>query len=329
VFLEPNCGGVLIAGSSGIGKSTLATALTERMVEKGLEFCVFDPEGDYGELANAVSIGDADSPPVAEEAVKLLRTLGVNVVVNTQALALGERPGYFAALLPEVAAMRAHTGRPHWLVIDEAHHLLAADRGDVAQVVPERMRATLFITVHPDAMAKAALRTVQHVIALGPDAWQTLVTYTRALDLPAPPQVDPRDADEVLFWSPDAQQPPRRVRVLRPAQAHRRHTRKYAEGDVGDESFYFRGPDDRLNLRAQNLAIFEQIAEGVDEDTWQHHRLAGDYSTWFRDVIKDDALADGAAAVERDESIDAAASRERILAAVSRRYTAPARAHRG
>jgi HAD superfamily hydrolase (TIGR01484 family) len=68
VFLEPSCGGVLIAGSSGIGKSTLATALTERMVEKGLEFCVFDPEGDYDTLANAVSIGDTATPPVADEA---------------------------------------------------------------------------------------------------------------------------------------------------------------------------------------------------------------------------------------------------------------------
>ena len=35
VFLEPHLGSVLIAGSSGIGKSTLAIALTERMVEKG------------------------------------------------------------------------------------------------------------------------------------------------------------------------------------------------------------------------------------------------------------------------------------------------------
>ena len=30
---------VLIAGSSGIGKSTLATALTEKMTEKGFQFC--------------------------------------------------------------------------------------------------------------------------------------------------------------------------------------------------------------------------------------------------------------------------------------------------
>jgi HAD superfamily hydrolase (TIGR01484 family) len=329
VLLEPSCGAVLIAGSSGIGKSTLATALTERMVEKGLEFCVFDPEGDYDTLANAVSIGDTTSAPVADEAVKLLRTLGINVVVNTQALALADRPTFFANLMPEVAAVRARTGRPHWLVIDEAHHLLAADRGDVVQVVPERVRATLFVTVHPDAMAKAALQTVDRVIALGPDAWQTIVTFCRALEVDPPPRSAPHEDDEVLYWDREAAHAPRRVRPLRPAQAHRRHTRKYAQGDVGGESFRFRGPEGKLDLRAQNLAIFEQIAEGVDEDTWQYHRAAGDYSTWFRDVIKDDALADEAAAAEQDSSLDASASRRAVLAAVSRRYTAPARASGG
>jgi hydroxymethylpyrimidine pyrophosphatase-like HAD family hydrolase len=328
VCLEPDCEAVLICGSSGIGKSTLATALTERMVEQHLEFCVFDPEGDYGSLANAVSVGDTATAPVAEEVVKLLRTFGVNVVVNTQALALADRPTFFAGLLPDVARARSRTGRPHWLVIDEAHHLLAADRGDVVQVVPERIRATIFITVHPDAMARAALQTVKHVIALGPDAWQTVVTYCRALDLPPPPRVDVAADDEVLFWSRGGSEAPRRVRVVRPAQAHLRHTRKYAQGDVGDESFHFRGPEGRLDLRAQNLAIFQQIAEGVDEDTWQHHRVAGEYSRWFRSVIKDEGLASETQAAEQDEALGPAESRSRILDAVSRRYTAPASAPR-
>jgi hypothetical protein len=46
-------------------------------------------------------------------------------------------------------------------------------------------------------------------------------------------------------------------------------------------------------------------------------------------VIKDDALADEAAAAEQDSSLDASASRRAVLAAVSRRYTAPARASGG
>ncbi|TIP61728.1 MAG: DUF87 domain-containing protein, partial [Mesorhizobium sp.] len=52
VYLTPT-DTVLIAGSSGIGKSTLATALTERFVENRFQFCVFDPEGDYDGLEDA------------------------------------------------------------------------------------------------------------------------------------------------------------------------------------------------------------------------------------------------------------------------------------
>jgi hypothetical protein len=54
--------------------------------------------------------------------------------------------------------------------------------------------------------------------------------------------------------------------------------------------------------------------------------LAGDYSRWFRDVIKNGELAEVAAAIESDAALDAPSSRQRVLEELSRRYTAPARA---
>ena len=56
--LNPHGGGVLISGLSTGGKSTLATALLERFVERGFQVCVFDPEGDYAEFHSAVVLGD-------------------------------------------------------------------------------------------------------------------------------------------------------------------------------------------------------------------------------------------------------------------------------
>jgi hypothetical protein len=41
-----------------------------------------------------------------------------------------------------------------------------------------------------------------------------------------------------------------------------------ARGYDDHRSFFFRGRDGRMNLRAQNLIIFLQIAEGIDDDTW-------------------------------------------------------------
>src|SRR5207302_183527 len=73
---------------------------------------------------------------------------------------------------------------------------------------------------------------------------------------------------------------------LVPGKAQRRrHQRKYAAGDLQDQAFVFRGPKGKLRLRARNLSLFLQMAEGVDEETWLHHLRQGDYSRWFREVI--------------------------------------------
>lgn len=88
-----------------------------------------------------------------------------------------------------------------------------------------------------------------------------------------------------------------------PASADRvRHRRKYTEGNMRDNSFYFRGPDDRHNLKAQNLTIFCQIAEGIDEETWLFHLYRGDYSRWFRDAVKDTYLADRTERSSKDQT---------------------------
>jgi hypothetical protein len=91
-----------------------------------------------------------------------------------------------------------------------------------------------------------------------------------------------------------------------------------------EASFYFRGPDGKLNLRAQNLRLFVQLAEGVDDDTWMHHLRAGDYSRWFRDAIKDESLAQEAAALERTGDMEPAASRAAIRGFIEKRYRLPA-----
>ncbi|RUV51257.1 phosphoglycolate phosphatase, partial [Mesorhizobium sp. M5C.F.Ca.IN.020.29.1.1] len=126
------------------------------------------------------------------------------------------------------------------------------------------------------------------------------------------------------YWNRSTCDPARPISIERPRQERKRHIRKYAEGDLGDNSFYFRGADGKLNLKAQNLMMFLHIAEGIDDRTWEHHLRAGDYSAWFRDQVKDQGLAEEAAVIEDDESLDPHRSRAAIAEAVHRRYTAPA-----
>src|SRR5262249_55588156 len=115
------------------------------------------------------------------------------------------------------------------------------------------------------------------------------------------------------------------LEIRRPLADRKRHKRNYALGELGeDRSFYFRGPQRKLNLRAHNLTTFLRLAEGLDDETWLYHLNQGDYSKWFREAIKDEELADEARTVETEDALSAQESRRMIKDAIERRYTAPA-----
>jgi hydroxymethylpyrimidine pyrophosphatase-like HAD family hydrolase len=322
--LRPEHGAVLIAGSSGIGKTTLATAILEKLAGQGFQICVFDPEGDYRDLQEAIVLGDAQRAPVVEEVLDILRKpVGTALVVNMLGLPVEERPNFFADLLSRIQRLRGKTARPHWLVVDEAHHMLPADSETADVILPDPLSAAIYVTVHPEAMRPKALAGVQIVVGVGPKAGQVISSFCQAVGTPMPILPTPGREDEVLFWDRASGEPPRWMIVDRPQQEHQRHTRKYAEGQLGENnSFFFRGPTGALNLRAHNLMIFLQMADGVDDATWLHHLHRGDYTRWFREAIKDDDLADEAERVQ--DNADPLATRKQIRAMIERRYTAPA-----
>ncbi|MER9583666.1 HAD-IIB family hydrolase [Mesorhizobium sp. M0276] len=326
IYLSPT-DTVLIAGSSGIGKSTLATALTERFIESRFQFCVFDPEGDYDGLEGAVRLGDGSSAPTKAQVLDLIAKAESNIVVNGLSLRVNERPDFFADLLPGLGSFRRRTARPHWLLIDEAHHLLPKRRDDTRAVLSLELPGTILITVHPEAISTDALRLVTAIIALGPKAKDVVKVFCKVTGIEPPKEISSPKGERVLFWRPQKRKKFAMVKVIEPRQSLKRHSRKYAEGQLDEAgSFYFHGPDDAMNLRAHNLMIFAQMAEGIDDKTWEFHLRAGDYSKWFRQQIRDKDLARETAEAEKDETLTAEESRKRVLDAVRRRYTAPATA---
>ena len=156
VYIRPHGGGALIAGLSGGGKSSLATALVEGMLAGGFQFCVFDPEGDYGSLPATVSLGDAKAPPRLSEMIKALERPGESVVVNMLAVSVEDRPAAFRGFVGALAEMHARTGRPHWVLVDESHHVLPAERDVNASAAPIPL-PTILVTVDPEAVAVHAL----------------------------------------------------------------------------------------------------------------------------------------------------------------------------
>ena len=202
--------------------------------------------------------------------------------------------------------------------------MLPSSWSPASATVPQLLESTILITVHPDHVAKAVLNVVDIVIAIG--RADVISSFAGALGM-EPPTLDSNEIrqGEALVWLRRTGEPPIRVEAPRSARERLRHVRQYAEGELSaEQSFYFRGPESKLNLRAQNLKTFLQLAEGVDDETWMYHLRRGDYSTWFQTMIKDEELKRQAEQIERDKSASAQDSRERIKQAVETRYTAPA-----
>jgi hydroxymethylpyrimidine pyrophosphatase-like HAD family hydrolase len=329
VHIDPHRATVLVAGPSGSGKSTLATALVERVQDAGYQLCVVDPEGDHEKLEPLAQIGDIERAPRADEVEALLRDPRRSAVVSLLAVPLEERPRWFGVLRSRVHELRMQTGRPHWLVVDEAHHVMPAKSDAPLPQLPKNSAGMLLVTVNPESLARATLDGVTLLITTMQGAGATLRAFAVASGREAP-SIPKRTSDSsdgtsfAVVWRVD-ERDAMLVEVLPPRHEHQRHKRKYATGDLGeDRSFVFRGPKGELHLRAQNLALFAQMAVGVDEGTWLHHLRAGDYSSWFREAIKDPPLAEEAAHIEKADTSSADESRDRILAAIRKRYTLPA-----
>ncbi len=216
---------ILVCGRSGGGKSTLATAFIERLIEARYQVCIVDPEGDYEAFERAVLSGTADQPPTADNVVRLLEMSEEHVIVNMMAVPIQDRPTFFVGLLARLQELRARTARPHWLVVDEAHHLLPANWEPAASGLPQQLERTMFITLEPTLLASAAVKEVSTLIAVGESAGSLLNSFAAAKQI-EPPRAGNRElmSGDLLIWRLGFHaEPPQLVKLIPGHSVRRRH----------------------------------------------------------------------------------------------------------
>jgi hydroxymethylpyrimidine pyrophosphatase-like HAD family hydrolase len=318
---------LLVVGPSATGKSTLTGVLVERVVQAGRSFCLLDPEGDYdalAELPGTMVLGGkgTEALPAADELEQLLRRPAGALVLNLSGMTMADKVAYATRALGVIGAVQTTHGLPHWLVVDEAHHLFPAEGSAAVAALPEAGGSLALITLEAERLAPELRRRVTALASTDAQwlggALAVLNGGTAALE---PGDENLERGEAVLASLDDSPPRPVRFRLGRRQVHHRRHVKKYTEGELPpDRSFYFRGAEGALNLRAANLTRFVELAEGVDEGTWTYHLQRGDYSRWLREMIKDPDLAEEITGLEA-ATLPTSEARRRVLDAVRARYS--------
>jgi hypothetical protein len=289
---------------------------------------LIDPEGDYDDLEQFVTLGGPERIPATSEILEVLKKPESSLSINLLGIPGEDRPSYFLSLLPSLTELQARTGRPHWLIIDEAHHLLPAASAPVGSAIAKEFASLLLITVHADHVSSSILESINGLLIIGANPQEVVSQFSagsgrklRAVQ----PNGSANGYGKIMAWMFDEEDEAQNVTVEPGKLELKRHRRKYAAGELGeDKSFYFRGAEGKLNLRAQNLQTFIQLAKGVDDETWLYHLRGAHYSQWFRDSVKDQRISEEIKKIENDRNVDARASRAQIIEIIEHNYTEPA-----
>ncbi len=313
---------MLVTGGPGGGKSTFAMQFIEQLTERGAQACIIDPEGDYEGIEGAINLGSGERAPTIDEVVNLLEQPGQHCVVSVFAIEKKERPEYFNRLLRALAELRSRTGRPHWIIVDEAHYTAPADWKPAEQWNKAELKAIMFITAFYDRISKVVLEGVDWMVSIADDPKEALHAVCERMERSVPAIRQPEDNkthhalawhmkdDETIWFS-----------RLQAESDNQRYRHSLFEGEMEEEhQFVFRGANNQFSLRATNLKRFIELAAGLDDETWLFHLQRNDYSNWIDQVIKDYDLADEIRSIESQSDLAPQDSRNAVKQTIEERF---------
>ena len=325
---------LLVTGGSGSGKSYAAGFFAERLISLGYSVCVFDPEGDHGPLGRlrgVVLVGGREALPAPAQLARIVQR-GLGSVVVDLSFARADRAAYIGEALGALEKLRADTGLPHWIFVDEAHVPLGVE-GVARRCFSPARKGFCLVTYRPVELCNGAKEGFDFFLALpgergvDPEIRDALARAAGFSPDALDPQLTGIGLGQAVLVRPGSP-PELRVFSLAPRWvAHVRHWHKYAGSRLPPaQRFHFRNRRGATGAVVANLAEFHHEVRRSAEDVLRHHAGGSDFSRWIQDVIQDSTLAASVRPVEArlgPASSSAVESlRSELLEAIEKRYLA-------
>jgi hydroxymethylpyrimidine pyrophosphatase-like HAD family hydrolase len=326
-----------IIGDSTSGKSWLGGLLAESISAQGYQVVVIDPEGDYHSLTalpHTMLVGGAGTDlRRVGDIVTLAEYARVNLVVDLSGMPLGSRAEYTGRLMHALLDLRMRTGRPHWLLIDEAQQICAPGEEQVAAIVGEHMRlgGVALVSYRASQIAPAILGAVRVWALTHTSSAEELAALDEIFaDRPCWPRVRaaveqlPRGQAHLLLPDQGGAHAPAETELVFRTRSRRvphiRHLHKYVRVPLTrDKWFVFRTPDGAYQMAAANLSEFAQAIERAPSASLAYHLERGDFARWLAEVLHDVELSRQVRKLAR-RRLAADDVRRELRIVVSRRY---------
>lgn len=292
---------MLVAGDAKSGKSWVTGLLCEQLIMHGYCVCVIDPEGDYTSLEalpGVTVLGGEDPPPSPRELARTLRYPDRSVVIDLSRRSHEEKIQHIRALLPALNILRARTGFPHRIVVDEAHYYLHGS--DAAQLLDLERDGYVIVTYCASRLPRELLADTEVMIVTcesnpaevdalcrycgdctdAERAWWSILGRLKAGQAVALPITEEAGHDLRLFTMAPRLTP------------HVRHREKYVDVPVAEHlAFSFDANGRGAVRRIRTLRQFVTELERAQVGHLEAYVRRGDFSRWIEDVVGDCALA--------------------------------------
>lgn len=316
---------VLIHGDSLSGKSWLSGSVLERLIDGRYAVCVLDPEGDYqvfAHRADTLSIQVRDRADVDRALSCIEQYPEASAILDLSRLPHAGKLEVIGDALRAMRDLRRRLGRPHWVMLDEAHYSLhARGVGDDALTLSDK--GLCAVTYRPSWLRPRVVEAMDVVISARTSNPSELAfvgaTFLDGCDHPRAALAGLPSGEFVLCQLDGDRRAAETFVAARRDLAHVRHLRKYADLPVAPElRFLFRRSDGQPVGTADSLHAFRRAVAGLGDDELGHHAGHGDFSRWVRDVFGDDELARQLGKVEarwrRGELTDVRPGIDRLIA---------------